>query len=135
MGYGGSADYVELINSTVVAVMIEKKGAVEELDEILSIPGVDMIQWGATDYSMSIGLAGQTKHPDVIAARDKVFKSALDKGIPPRAEIGSPDDAKEFIDMGVRHFSIGTDLAILYSWWQENGDALQDTLVSSGIKK
>jgi len=135
MGYGGSADYVELINSTVVAVMIEKKGAVEELDQILSIPGVDMIQWGATDYSMSIGLAGQTKHPDVIAARDKVFKSALDKGIPPRAEIGSPDDAKEFIDMGVRHFSIGTDLAILYSWWQENGDALQDTLVSSGIKK
>ena len=46
MGAGGSPAYVQAIRDTVVAVMIEKKGAVDELEEILSIPGLDMVQWG-----------------------------------------------------------------------------------------
>ena len=49
-------------------------------------------------------------------------------GVPPRAEIGSPDDAKRYLDMGVRHFCIGTDISILYSWWRENGDGLQKAI-------
>ena len=69
MGYGGSQDYVQMLRDTVVAVMIEKKGAVDELDEILEIPGVDMIQWGGSDYSMSIGRIGERNHPDVVDAR------------------------------------------------------------------
>ena len=133
MGYGGNEAYVDLINDTVVAVMIEKKGAVDDLDEILDIPGVDMIQWGGSDFSMSVGLAGQRNHPDVVAARDRVFKTALAKGVPPRAEVQTPDDAKEFLDMGVRHFSIGTDITILYGWWQENGDALWKTMEDAGV--
>ncbi len=133
MGYGGNEAYVDLINDTVVAVMIEKKGAVDDLDEILDIRGVEMVQWGGTDYSMSVGLAGQRNNPDILAARNKVFKAALDKGVPPRAEVQTPDDAKEFLDMGVRHFSIGTDITILYGWWQENGDALWKTMEDAGV--
>ena len=125
MRYGGSQDYVDSVADTVVAVMIEKKGAVEELDEILSIPGVDMVQWGGTDYSMSIGKVGQTDLPEIVAARNKVFQMALEKGVQPRAEIGTVGDAKQYLDMGVRHFSIGTDLSILHSWWQGNGDGLR----------
>lgn len=34
------------------------------------------------------------------------------------------DQAKEFLDMGVRHFSIGTDITILFGWWKENGEKL-----------
>jgi hypothetical protein len=30
--------------------------------------------------------------------------------------------------MGVRHFSLGTDLSILHGWWKENGDALRKVL-------
>ena len=92
-----------------------------------------MIQWGGSDFSMSVGLAGQRSHPDVVAARDRVFKTALAKGVPPRAEVQTPDDAKEFLDMGVRHFSIGTDITILYGWWQENGDALWKTMEDAGV--
>ena len=124
MGYGGSAEYVQSLNETVVAMMIEKKGAVEDLDEILSIPGIDMVQWGGSDYSVSIGKAGQRNHPEVVAARDKVFKTSIERGIPPRAEIQTVDQAKEFLDIGVRHFSIGTDITILFGWWKENGEKL-----------
>ena len=44
MGYGGSPEYVKALNETVIAIMIEKNGAVENLDEILEIPGVDIVQ-------------------------------------------------------------------------------------------
>ena len=128
MGYGGSPEYVQALNDIVVAIMIEKKGAVENLEEILSIPGVDIVQWGGSDYSMSIGKPGERGHPQVVAARNKVFELAIKMGVPPRAEIQSAEEAKEFLDMGVRHFSIGTDLSVLYGWWKENGDKLRKTI-------
>ena len=86
MGYGGSQTYVDALRDTVVAAMIEKKGAVDELDEILELPGLDMVQWGGSDFSVSIGKAGQRNHPDVVAAHDKVFKSAVKAGVAARAE-------------------------------------------------
>jgi len=43
--------------------MIEKKSAMQNLDEILSVEGVDMVQFGPSDYSISIGKPGQARHP------------------------------------------------------------------------
>mgnify|MGYP000981762848 CR=1 FL=1 len=97
MGYGGSPEYVDSLNNTVIAMMIEKKGAVENLEEILEIPGVDRVQCGDSDYSMSIGKAGEKSHPDVVAAHDKVFKTALKMGVEPRAEVYSIDDVKKLL--------------------------------------
>ena len=128
MGYGGTTEYVQALRDTVVAFMIEKKGAVEDLEEILAVPGVDMVQWGGSDYSMSIGRAGERTHPDVVAARNRVFKTALEMGVQPRAEIQTADQAKEYLDMGVRHFSIGTDITILHGWWKENGEKLHEAI-------
>lgn len=128
MGYGGSKEYVESLNNVVVALMIEKKGAVDNLEEVLSVPGIDMVQWGAADFSMSIGRAGERNHPDVIAAHDKVFKVALEMGVNPRVEIGSADDAKKYLDMGVRHFSVGTDISILYGFWKKEGEGVRRAL-------
>ncbi len=128
MGYGGSREYVKSLQETVIAMMIEKKGAVENLDEILEIPGIDMVQWGGSDYSVSIGRAGERNHPEVVAARDKVFKACLAQGIHPRAEIGTADEAKMYLDMGVRHFSIGTDISILYNFWKKEADAMWKAL-------
>jgi 4-hydroxy-2-oxoheptanedioate aldolase len=128
MGYGGGADYVQALRDVVVAIMIEKRGAVEELEEILSIPGVDMIQWGPADYSMSTGRAGERGHPDVKATERRVFETALKMGVQPRAEIGSVEQAKYYLDLGVRHFCIGTDISILFDWWKRNGDQMRQVL-------
>ena len=128
MGYGGGTDYVEAMRNTVVNLMIEKKEAVENLEEILSVPGVDMIQWGPSDYSMSVGKAGQRNDPFILESKEKVFKTALSMGVHPRAEIMSPDDAKEYLDMGVRHFNMGVDISILHSWWRGNGEELRKTV-------
>lgn len=128
MGYGGSPDYVDAIRNIVVAVMIEKKESVDNLEAILAVDGVEMVQWGPADYSMSIGKAGQRSDAEVVEAKKKVFKMALDLGVQPRAEIESPDEAREYLDMGVRHFNIGVDLTVLHSWWKTNGDELRKAI-------
>ena len=125
MGYGGTMEYVQALRDVVVVLMIEKQGAVEQLEQILALPGLDMIQWGPADYSMSIGKAGQRGAPEVKEAEEYVFRKAIEMGIPPRAEINTPDQAQRFLDMGVRHFCIGTDIAILYQWLKDNGAALR----------
>lgn len=128
MGYGGGAPYVNALKDVVIAIMIEKKGAVERLDEILSVPGIDMVQWGPSDYSMSTGFAGQRAAPEVKAAEEKVFKACAKYGIRPRAEIGSPEDAKRYMDWGVKDFSIGTDIAVLYQAMKKMGDQMRELL-------
>lgn len=131
MGYGGTPDYVQALRDVVVMIMIEKQSAVDELEEILSIDGVDMIQWGPSDYSMSIGKPGQRDAPEVRAAERKVFETALKMGVPPRAEIGTPEQAQRYLEMGVRHFNLNTDLYILFNWWKTNGGALRQIVEDS----
>jgi 2-keto-3-deoxy-L-rhamnonate aldolase RhmA len=128
MGYGGNQAYVQALRDVVIAIMIEKREAVENLEEILSVRGIDMVQWGPSDYSMSIGKAGERGNPDVRAAQKKVFETCLKMGVRPRAEIGSPEDAKPYLDMGVKDFCIGTDIAVLYQWGKKNGDAMRELL-------
>ena len=74
---------------------------------------------------MSVGKAGQRNDPAVLDAKKEVFKTALSMGVQPRAEITSPDDAKEYLDMGVKHFNMGVDISVLYSYWKSNGEALR----------
>ena len=56
------------------------------------------------------------------------FETAIEMGVPPRAEIESADEAKEYLDMGVRHFSVGTDLGILYEFWRNEGEEIRKAL-------
>jgi 4-hydroxy-2-oxoheptanedioate aldolase len=121
----GSADFVKALDEVVVAIMVEKRQCVEDLDAILSVPGLDMVQFGPADYAMSIGLTGQWSHPEVRAAERRTIETALRKGLHPRAEIGHPDDAARFIEMGVRHFCIGWDVTILNAAWRANGDGMR----------
>jgi 4-hydroxy-2-oxoheptanedioate aldolase len=128
MGYGGTPEYVQALRDVVVVIMIEKHGTVDRLEEVLSVEGVDMIQWGPSDYSMSVGRAGLGSSPEIRAIERKVFEIALSMGVTPRAEIGSAEQAKYYLDMGVRHFCIGTDVWILYNWWKTNGDSLRKAI-------
>jgi 2-keto-3-deoxy-L-rhamnonate aldolase RhmA len=132
VGYVGCkaspAELVKTCEESVVALMIEKKPAVEHLEEILSVDGVDMVQFGPMDYSLSIGLPGETQHSKVRDAELKTIKTALKMDVAPRAEIKTPKSAKKYIELGVRNFSLNTDIRILYDWWKRNGDELKTIL-------
>ncbi|MCC6174623.1 MAG: 2,4-dihydroxyhept-2-ene-1,7-dioic acid aldolase [Chloroflexi bacterium] len=128
---GGSQAFVKALDEAVINLMIEKKECVENLEAILSVPGIDMVQFGPSDYAMSIGHPGTYqggRHPAVVEAEKFTIETALKMGIRPRAEIGSPEQAKPYVDMGVRDFCIGWDVRILYDWFKSNGKAMREVL-------
>ena len=124
----GSPAYVEALNEVVIAIMVEKRECVEDLDAILSVPGLDMVQFGASDYSMSLGLTGQRTHPEVRKAELRTIETALAKGLHPRVELGDITHAGPYLEMGVKHFCIGWDVRILHDWWRINGEGMRAIL-------
>jgi 4-hydroxy-2-oxoheptanedioate aldolase len=111
--------------------MIEKRECVEDLDAILSVKGLDMVQFGPSDYSMSLGLTGQRNHPDVVKSERRTIETALKKGLHPRVELGDIKQAAPYLEMGVKHFCIGWDVRVLYDWWRINGDGMRAMLTDA----
>jgi 4-hydroxy-2-oxoheptanedioate aldolase len=108
--------------------MIEKKEAIENLDAILSVEGVDMVQFGPADYALSMGWSRGDAADAIREAERLVIEQALSKGIQPRAEIADAGQAGWYLDLGVRHFCIGHDVGILYNWWAEQGRLMRSTM-------
>jgi 2-keto-3-deoxy-L-rhamnonate aldolase RhmA len=128
-GYGGQVEnWTKAMDEVVIAIMIEKKGAIENLEAILEVAGVDMVQFGPVDYSISIGKPGKTQDPEVQNAHKYMIEAALKKKIAPRVEIGSFEQAKPYIDMGVRHFCIGWDTNVLAAWCQQQAAGMDGLL-------
>jgi 2-keto-3-deoxy-L-rhamnonate aldolase RhmA len=128
---GGSPAYVAALDDVVIAVMVEKRECVEDLDAILSVKGIDMVQFGASDYSMSIGATGQRDHPEVRKAEIKTIETALAKGLHPRVELRDISLAAPYLEMGVKHFCIGWDVRILHDWWHVNGKGMRAMLTDA----
>jgi 4-hydroxy-2-oxoheptanedioate aldolase len=119
----GSKDFVRAMNDVVVAFMIEKKTPVDNLEEILSVPGLDMVQFGPCDYSISAGVPGEFGHRKVREAELKVIRTAVKMGIRPRVELGgkfAKEEVQKYSEMGVKDFCIGWDVAIIHDWIREN---------------
>lgn len=123
---GGSEAWAKALDETVIALMIEKKGAIEELDDILAVPGIDMVQFGPTDYSVSIGKPGGGRHQEVQEAHQKMIERALATGVHPRVELGSFEQAKRYLDMGVCHFCVGWDIRTIFVWCKEQGGIIEE---------
>jgi len=131
---GGSLNYIKAMDEAVIALMIEKKEAVDNLEEILSVEGIDMVQFGPSDYSLSLGYPGQRNHPKVKEAELKTIKKAIEKGIRPRVEIGSIDykieDLQKYIELGVKDFSLPSEGKIIYEWLMKNGKNIKNLMFS-----
>jgi 2-keto-3-deoxy-L-rhamnonate aldolase RhmA len=132
VGEVGTQAYVQALEDVVITIMVEKRECVEDLDAILSTKGIDMVQFGPADYSMSIGLAGQWTHPDVRKAERLAIETAFRKGIHPRVEIEHPAQAAPYLEMGVKHFCMGWDVGILDGWWRANGEQMRQGFGGAG---
>ncbi len=126
----GPEEFNEYLRNVVVDVMVEKAALVEDLDEALAVPGLDMIQWGPSDYQMSSGNHWGRNSAEIREIEERVIKTALKNGVQPRAELVSLDGIERYLELGVKHFRIGTDVSILQKFWSENGKKLRG-LVSS----
>ena len=76
-----AADARKQINeATLLILMIESKAALENIEAIAAVPGVDVIHIGTNDLSTDLGHPGQLAHPDVIAAIGRVAKACKAHG-------------------------------------------------------
>lgn len=118
-GYGVDFDaYVTKANEkTLVIVQIEHIDAVNNIDEILSVPGIDGTFIGPYDLSMSLGIPGQLSHPKVIEAKEKVLKAVLAKGLAAGIHMVQPatavQDCEKAVKEGYTFVAVGTDILFL----------------------
>jgi 2-keto-3-deoxy-L-rhamnonate aldolase RhmA len=96
-----------------VVVQIENADAVEAVDEILAVPGVDAALIGPYDLSGSMGLLGQVDHPEVRAATERVLRACADRKVPLGIFALKPEDARRAFDAGYRFVSVGIDAHFL----------------------
>jgi 2-keto-3-deoxy-L-rhamnonate aldolase RhmA len=103
--------------ATLVTGMIESVTAVENVEEIASVDGIDMLLVGTNDLCNSLGVPGQLDHSSVRDAYVHVAAVCRAKG--KHLGVGGlnsrPDIAKEMIAMGARYVSAGSDTGFLMS--------------------
>lgn len=101
--------------ATMVIVQFESAQALERAEEIVAIDGVDMVLIGVNDMLADWGLPGQYDHPRVREAYARTIAACRKHG--KHAGVGGlatrPDLAAEFVRMGARYVSTGTDLSFL----------------------
>jgi len=118
-GYGAAfQSYLEwLPEHAVVVVMIEHRDAVENIDEILSVAGVDAFIIGPYDLSASMGMPGETQHQMVQEAIAHCRKAGAAHGKPGGVHVVEPDleELYRHIDAGCRFLGYGLDSRILDS--------------------
>lgn len=80
--------------------------AVENLDEILQVLGVDVVFIGPTDLSVSMGYAGQPGHPEVVRTIEACVAKIAASGVAPGILISNPQDFHTWAARGVRYMPI-----------------------------
>ncbi len=107
-------EYVRWANDNIVVVtIIEQKEAVEHIDEIAAVPGIDVLFIGANDLSFSLGVGGQLNHPTVQAAIGKILAAGKKYGIPVGYPSGNPAEIKKLVAQGFRLFQASSDLGLM----------------------
>ena len=114
------------MTEVVRCFMIEKVRALDSIEEICSIPGVDMVQFGSGDWSMNQGF-NRTDRPEVCAeAERRMIECALRHGVRPRCEVQTPEAARYYYELGVRDFCLNDEMSALRRFWNTEGKALRE---------
>ena len=102
-------DYYHKANDDMLLIMqCERKEAVDNLEEILAVPGVDGIICGLNDLSASIGKFGKIDDPEVMALVEEIITTCQKAGKPFGVSLGYNFQlAKQWIDWGASFISMG----------------------------
>jgi len=116
-GYSNFAD-----SNAMVVVIIEQKEAVERIDEIVAVPGIDVVFIGPNDLSYSYGFRGR-ETPEVKAAMAKVVAAAKARKVPVGRTAGAQNVA-ELIKEGFQSFQASSELGMMAAGARPLLDAL-----------
>jgi len=109
--------YQALNDATMVIVQFECAEAVDRADEIVAVEGVDMVLIGTNDLTADMGIPGDYENPRVRDAYARAIAAAQKHGkhVGVGGLASKPRLTAEFVKMGARYVSTGTDLGFLLS--------------------
>jgi 4-hydroxy-2-oxoheptanedioate aldolase len=105
-----------------VAIQIETLGALDEVDQIAAIDGVDLLFVGPADLSQALGCVGQVSHEKVWEAIDRVAAASARHGKPWGTVPAGPDYAARCLQKGCRMLTLANETLAL----RRGVDALED---------
>jgi 2-keto-3-deoxy-L-rhamnonate aldolase RhmA len=112
--FGMRPDAVETANDRVVGIVqIETAGALEEVEAIADIPGVDVLFVGPVDLSHALGVPGRFDAPEFRAALAAVVQAAQSAGISAGILAPDRDRALACVEAGFTFLAIASDSALL----------------------
>ncbi|MGS2723154.1 4-hydroxy-2-oxoheptanedioate aldolase [Porticoccus sp. GXU_MW_L64] len=113
-GYNRVPNYVHKANDQICLLLqVETTKAVENLDSILLVEGVDGIFIGPSDLSASMGYIGQPDHPEVVKAIEQSIQKIIAAGKAPGILSVNPEMARKYAGLGVKFIGVGVDAALL----------------------
>jgi len=107
-------DFIAAKNAdTVFVPMIESVPAVQNLDGICSIPGVDALFVGPGDLTTNMGIPKEYDHPDLIKTLQRIIDTGKKHGVAAGSWFGTPEQAQRTIRQGARFVVYGNDGLLL----------------------
>ncbi|NPV54954.1 MAG: hypothetical protein HPY71_15815 [Firmicutes bacterium] len=97
----------------LVVIQIESERAIEHLDELVNIQGVDAAFIGPNDMSQSYGIPGQIKHPKMVAAYRRLIEVCNKYGVAPGMHLFNLEDVKEWVGAGMRLIAYSSDINMI----------------------
>jgi 2-keto-3-deoxy-L-rhamnonate aldolase RhmA len=130
--YRGWGSVVEQINTTnknlVVGIQIETKEALENLDEILSVKGVDIAVVGPDDLSISMGIPGELTNPKYLDAVQRVIEACHRHNVMPGIAGGDPNVAAKWVEKGMRVLWYANEICLMWMAGVQQVNRLKDAL-------
>lgn len=109
---GGPSYFAQANEDTAVILLVETAKAFENLDDIVSVPGVDVAWMGHYDLTVSMGIPAQFDHPAFLNAMDALVSCCRRHGVAPGFLPPSPEAAIHWIRKGFRAISLGSDVGV-----------------------
>jgi len=120
-------DYIKYSNEEKLTIIqIEDVEALEDIERIASLPGIDMLFFGPADFSQSIGMPTQIGNQRTLDARKKVAAVARAHG-KFAGTVGDPSNVKELYDMGYRFINLGADVDGLCMYFADVMEKVKNT--------
>jgi 2-dehydro-3-deoxyglucarate aldolase/4-hydroxy-2-oxoheptanedioate aldolase len=117
-----------LNRENMVILQIERKLAIEGIDDLLSVPGVDAAIVGPNDLALSLGISNDMHHPLMVQSIEKVVAACKRHAIPCGMHVGSLEALTEWMAKGMRFIVYATDLSFLLRGAQNGLRALREAL-------
>jgi len=112
-------EYFSDANKAVIILQIEGQEGINNLDEILTVNGIDVIFIGPYDLSQSLGVAGDIDNPIVEQKMLEVIQKCSEKNIMVGTFVDTLDNARKWKNHGVKYISYSVDMGIFYKAMQD----------------